>query len=226
MTAKLSLVPTSSITCHFFYEENFQVWEQCTLDFFLCGEVKYSNPIIIISFVQNLIPNCQFQNIVCSRFFIEISEHNFHVVFREMTIFHKNCPLCHHFYPQIQNSITLLTADMILCTKKVLVSILMSAELLTIMSLVPSDLLQPYLSLMCTINVDLMKTCSLLFRIVEPLTKYKSSLCVRKYVSFAELCLCLQQTNSKAIVLSKIRKWLFGKCVLHRSFHFAVVEKC
>jgi hypothetical protein len=49
--------------------------EHCTFSsqIFGCGKVYYSNSIIIINFVQILIPNCWFENVFSTYFGIEIS---------------------------------------------------------------------------------------------------------------------------------------------------------
>jgi hypothetical protein len=45
------------------------MWEPCTFD----SKVHYSNSIIIINFVQTLIPNCWFENVFQTYFATEIS---------------------------------------------------------------------------------------------------------------------------------------------------------
>jgi hypothetical protein len=51
---------------------------------FVCGKVYYSNSNIITNFVQTLIPNCWFENVLTMYFGIEISLQKFHVVFGEL----------------------------------------------------------------------------------------------------------------------------------------------
>jgi hypothetical protein len=40
---------------------------------FGCGKFQYCNCIIIITFVQSLIPNCWFENVFLTNFGIEVS---------------------------------------------------------------------------------------------------------------------------------------------------------
>jgi hypothetical protein len=52
-----------------------KMWEHGTFDnqIFGYGEVYYSSSIIIIYFVQTLIPNCRFENVLSAYFGIKIS---------------------------------------------------------------------------------------------------------------------------------------------------------
>jgi hypothetical protein len=54
---------------------NVTMWEHCTFDsqIFGSGKVYYSNTIIIIDFVQTLIPHCWFENVFPTYFAIKMS---------------------------------------------------------------------------------------------------------------------------------------------------------
>jgi hypothetical protein len=63
---------------------NVTMWEHRNFDnkIFRCGKVYYSSSVIITNFVQTLIPNCWFENVVPTYFGIEIALQNFYMVFR------------------------------------------------------------------------------------------------------------------------------------------------
>jgi hypothetical protein len=53
---------------------NFMMWEYCTFEnkIFGCGEVYYSNSIIITNIVQSLIPKCWLENVFPTDFGVEM----------------------------------------------------------------------------------------------------------------------------------------------------------